>query len=176
MRKKRALGLCLFLLLLVGAGTGGFLWGRQAGRIENPSSVPLETEEFGSERIQLMEQYYSQYYSRLEQGEPPLYENLFWFDVSTIIGEIEETGLGTLGDAFSVKCLDAAGEYDPFQGDYEVEPSDWERPPVLYEGEAISWNDLRPGDRVKVVFLNEIVGVEAVRVEVLERAASPQAE
>lgn len=100
MRKKRALGLCLFLLLLVGAGTGGFLWGRQAGRIENPSSVPLETEEFGSERIQLMEQYYSQYYSRLEQGEPPLYENLFWFDVSTIIGEIEETGLGPWGMPF----------------------------------------------------------------------------
>jgi len=96
--------------------------------------------------------------------------------VSTIIGEIEETGLGTLGDAFSVKCLDAAGEYDPFQGRCEVEPSDWERPPVLYEGEAISWNDLRPGDRVKVVFLNETVGVEAVRVEVLKRAASPQAE
>lgn len=183
MRKKRALGLCLFLLLLVGAGTGGFLWGRQAGRIVNPSSVPLKMEEFGGpEHIQLTEQYYSQYYSRLEQGKPPLYENLFWFDVSTIIGEIEETGLGTLGDAFSVKCLDAAGEYDPFQGDYEVEPSDWERPPVLYEGEAISWNDLRPGDRVKVVYLNRglvplvDIGVEAVRVEVLKRAASPQAE
>ncbi len=47
---------------------------------------------------------------------------------------------------------------------------------MLYEGEAISWNDLRPGDRVKVFFLNETVGVEAVRVEVLKRAASPQAE
>lgn len=63
-----------------------------------------------------------------------------------------------------------------------MEPSDWERPPVLYEGEAISWNDLRPGDRVKVVYLNRglvplvDIGVEAVRVEVLKRAASPQAE
>lgn len=53
---------------------------------------------------------------------------------------------------------------------------------MLYEGEAISWNDLRPGDRVKVVYLNRgtvpliDIGVEAVRVEVLERAASPQAE
>lgn len=44
---------------------------------------------------------------------------------------------------------------------------------MLYEGEAISWNDLRPGDRVKVVFLNETVGVEAVRVEVLSLCFSP---
>lgn len=154
---KRNIALGLLALALTGFATGGFLWGRQTEKLIAPWDV------WGD--MSLAEACVRQE-QQLREADPSG-RSLPWFSVSYSIGQVvREEGSG----CYLFTACNAAGEEGTNNGTYYLtEPAQ-----VLYRGEPYPWEDLRPGDRLRVAMGDETLPaiafptVTPLRVELLD--------
>lgn len=153
--RRIVFSLFLFFAVVVGVTVGCFFWGYQAYRVGTPwddgSTVVDGTIVPGL--------YEKQYRARREQN-PDQVDQYLWFDTLSFIGLIVPTEQGERDGSLYVRGLDAAGEFDPYcEGGYLVE-----KPYLVIEkgGQPFSWEELKPGDIVRVVYLGGVKPLSGV--------------
>lgn len=145
-RKRLTLALFLFFAAIVGVTVGCFFWGYHVFRLGNPwedgYTVVDSTMVYG--------RYVRQYNERREKYTDSVEEYL-WFDTASFIGELKETEGSGIRDSFYISGLDASAKFDAFcQNGYLAQT-----PGLIVEkdGQPLTYEDLRLGDIVRVVYL-----------------------
>ena len=145
--KRLLLGLFLFFAAIVSVEVGCFFWGYHAFRLGNPWEDGYTV----VDGVMVEGLYMKQYHDRQEKYKDSV-EKYLWFDTNSFIGELKETEESGIRDSLYVTGLDASGKFDAFcQSGYLAQT-----PGLIIEknGQPLAYEDLRPGDIVRTVYLN----------------------